>query len=47
MHTPPLWHGAGPNPLGALRHIAALPGLGTLLTVNFIYTMAFFVYPAI
>lgn len=35
------------NPLSALRHIAALPGLGTLLTVNFIYTMAFFVYPAI
>jgi DHA1 family tetracycline resistance protein-like MFS transporter len=35
------------NPLGALRHIAALPGLGTLLTVNFIYTVAFFVYPAI
>ena len=35
------------NPLGALRHIAALPGLAPLLAVSFIYTMAFFVYPAI
>ena len=35
------------NPLGALRHIAALPGLGRLLTVVFIYAVAFFVYPAI
>ena len=35
------------NPFGALRHIAALPGLGPLLAVVFIYGVAFFVYPAI
>ncbi len=35
------------NPLGALRHIAALPGLGRMLAVVFIYAVAFFVYPAI
>lgn len=35
------------NPLGALRHIAALPALAPLLTVTFVYGVAFFVYPAI
>ncbi len=35
------------NPLGALRHIGALPGLGPMLVVVFIYSIAFFVYPAI
>ncbi|MFZ3584768.1 TCR/Tet family MFS transporter [Loktanella sp. DJP18] len=35
------------NPLGAFRHSAALPGLGRLLVVTFIYAVAFFVYPAI
>ncbi|MCF7699595.1 TCR/Tet family MFS transporter [Loktanella sp. M215] len=35
------------NPAGALRHIAALPGLGRLLTVSFVYAIAFFVYPAV
>ena len=35
------------NPIGALRHIASLPGLGRLLTVSFVYAIAFFVYPAV
>lgn len=35
------------NPLGALRNIAALPGLGRLLVITFVYSVAFFVYPAI
>ncbi len=35
------------NPLGALRYIAALPGLGRLLVITFVYAVAFFVYPAI
>ena len=35
------------NPLGALRHIGALPGLGPMLAIVFIYSIAFFVYPAI
>ncbi|SEM66770.1 MFS transporter, DHA1 family, tetracycline resistance protein [Loktanella fryxellensis] len=35
------------NPLGALRHIGALPGLGRLLAVVFIYSIAFVVYPSV
>lgn len=35
------------NPLGALRNIAALPGLGRLLVVYFLYQLSFNVYPAI
>ncbi len=35
------------NPLGALRHIGTLPGLGPMLAIVFIYSIAFFVYPAI
>ncbi len=35
------------NPIGAFRNIGALPGLGRLLLVSFIYAVAFFVYPAI
>ncbi len=35
------------NPLGALRHISALPGLGMLLAAYFVYSVALYVYPAI
>jgi len=35
------------NPLGAFKQIARLPGLQALLTVHFLYSVAFFVYPAI
>lgn len=35
------------NPLGAFKHIGALPGLTPLMIVTFIYAVAFFVYPAI
>jgi len=35
------------NPLGAFRHIGKLPGLRGMLTVTFVYGIAFFVYPAI
>ena len=35
------------NPLGAFRHIGALPGLKPLLVLIFVYGVAFFVYPAI
>lgn len=35
------------NPLGAFRHLGALPGLGPLLVVFFLYQVAFAVYPAI
>jgi len=35
------------NPLGAFRHISALPGLRRYLTLFFLYEFAFFVYPAI
>lgn len=35
------------NPFGAFRSLGALPGLGRLLTVFFLYQVAFFVYPAI
>lgn len=35
------------NPFGAFRHLARLPGLAPLLTVYFIYQVAFYVYPSI
>ncbi|HGG63304.1 MAG TPA: MFS transporter [Rhodobacteraceae bacterium] len=35
------------NPLGAFKHIARLPGLKALLTVHLLYSIAFFVYPAV
>jgi DHA1 family tetracycline resistance protein-like MFS transporter len=35
------------NPLSSFRAIGTLPGLGRYLALNFVYTIAFFVYPAI
>lgn len=35
------------NPFGSLRHLVRLPGIGWLLAVFFIYSVAFFVYPAV
>ena len=35
------------NPLGAFKHINQLPGLGRLMLITFIYTIAFFVYPGV
>jgi DHA1 family tetracycline resistance protein-like MFS transporter len=35
------------NPLGAFRHISALPGLGKLMVIIFVYAVAFFVYPGV
>ncbi|SMY08435.1 TCR/Tet family MFS transporter [Flavimaricola marinus] len=35
------------NPLGAFKHVGALPGLRPLLLLIFVYGIAFFVYPAI
>lgn len=35
------------NPLGAFKHIGRLPKLRALLAVHFLYSVAFFVYPAI
>ncbi len=35
------------NPFGAFRHLGALPGIGRLTVIFFIYQVAFFVYPAI
>ena len=35
------------NPFGALRHVARLPGIGRLLAVYLIYSVAFYVYPSI
>jgi DHA1 family tetracycline resistance protein-like MFS transporter len=35
------------NPLGAFKSIARLPGLRALLLINFLYSIAFFVYPSI
>jgi DHA1 family tetracycline resistance protein-like MFS transporter len=35
------------NPLGAFKHIARLPKLKALMAVHFLYSIAFFVYPAI
>ncbi len=35
------------NPFGAFRHIGALPGVGRMITVFFLYQVAFWVYPAV
>ncbi|WP_424985599.1 TCR/Tet family MFS transporter [Microbulbifer sp. S227A] len=35
------------NPLGAFASVARLPGIGRLLAVYFIYSVAFHVYPAV
>lgn len=35
------------NPLGAFKHIGRLPGLKALMSVQFLYSIAFFVYPAV
>lgn len=35
------------NPLGAFRSVAALPGVARLLTMFFLYQVAFTVYPAV
>ncbi|MCP3970557.1 MAG: TCR/Tet family MFS transporter [Rhodobacteraceae bacterium] len=35
------------NPLGALRQIGSLPGAGRLLTLFFLYQVAFYAYPSI
>lgn len=35
------------NPLGAFKHIGRLPGLKALMSVHFLYSIAFFVYPAV
>jgi len=35
------------NPFGAFRQVSALPGVSRLLTLFFLYQVAFFVYPAI
>lgn len=35
------------NPFGAFKSISALPGLGRLMLIIFIYTIAFFVYPGV
>ena len=33
--------------MGAFKHINKLPGLGRLMLITFIYTIAFFVYPGV
>ncbi|WP_300037846.1 TCR/Tet family MFS transporter [uncultured Roseobacter sp.] len=35
------------NPLGSLKHLRKLPGIGPMLMVFFIYQVAFIVYPAV
>ena len=35
------------NPLGAFRHIGALPDVRPLMVITFLYGIAFFVYPAV
>ena len=35
------------NPLGAFGHLAKLPGIGPLLVIYFLYSVAFYVYPAV
>ncbi|SFR44482.1 MFS transporter, DHA1 family, tetracycline resistance protein [Yoonia tamlensis] len=35
------------NPLGAFKSIGALPGLKRLMLIQFVYTIAFFVYPGV
>ena len=45
IRRPFVWRRA--NPLGAFKHISRLPKLKALMTVHFLYSIAFFVYPAI
>ncbi|MBJ6372605.1 TCR/Tet family MFS transporter [Sedimentitalea arenosa] len=45
IRRPFSWHRA--NPLGAFRSVGRLPGIGRLLWVYFIYSVAFHVYPSI
>ncbi len=45
MRRPFQW--ARANPLGSLRQLSRLPGVGPLLIVFFLYQVAFMVYPAI
>ena len=35
------------NPLGAFKHIGALPGLRPMMVILFVYGIAFFVYPGV
>ncbi len=35
------------NPLGAFKNINKLPGLGRLMIISFVYSIAFFVYPSV
>ncbi|WP_425394196.1 TCR/Tet family MFS transporter [Aestuariivita boseongensis] len=35
------------NPFGAFRHVARLPGIGRLLVIYLLYSIAFYVYPAV
>jgi len=35
------------NPFGAFRHVARLPGIGRLLLIYLLYSIAFYVYPAV
>ncbi|MEP3332601.1 TCR/Tet family MFS transporter [Sedimentitalea sp.] len=41
------FHWTRANPLGAFVSVARLPGIGRLLAVYFIYSVAFYVYPAV
>lgn len=45
IRRPFAWRRA--NPLGALRQVSALPGLGLLLAAYFVYSVALYVYPAV
>ncbi|MGV6812003.1 MAG: TCR/Tet family MFS transporter [Brevirhabdus sp.] len=45
IRRPFLWRRA--NPFGALAQLTQLPGLGRLLTIFFLYSVAFTVYPSI
>lgn len=41
------FHWTRANPLGAFVSVARLPGIGRLLVVYFLYSVAFYVYPAV
>lgn len=45
IRRPFTWRRA--NPFGAFRNLAQLPGIGRLLLVYLIYSIAFYVYPAV
>lgn len=47
LRTPRPFDWRRANPLGALRAVTALPGLGALLTVWLVYQVSSWVYPAI